>query len=57
VLQSQDPVNMTVDVEFHRKEKFVDRRVSRHSQRAEVVQYIPALYICGYYDEGCLTFF
>jgi len=48
---------MTVDVEFHRKEKFVDRRVSRHSQRAEVVQYIPALYICGYYDEGCLTFF
>jgi len=48
---------MTVDVEFHRKEKLVDRRVSRHSQRAEVVQYIPELYICGYYDEGRLTFF
>jgi hypothetical protein len=37
MLQSQDLVNMAVDVEFHRKEEFVDRRVSVHSQKAEVV--------------------
>jgi hypothetical protein len=35
LLQSQDLVNMAGDVEFHRKEKFVDRRVTIHSQRAE----------------------
>jgi hypothetical protein len=26
---------MAVDVEFHRKEKFADRRMTIHSQRAE----------------------